>query len=209
MIGFIRGRLVAKHPPEILVDVGGVGYELQVPMTTLYQLPAVGQELSLLTHFVVREDAQLLYGFAEETDRRLFRELIKVSGVGPKLALALLSGMDARAFAQCLQRDDVSTLVALPGVGKKTAERLLVEMRDKAGKWLEELSPMPAVQPTRISAEPLPSDMRSEAEQALVALGYKLPEAARWVASVSDDEVDSSEELIRRALRAAAPRSQR
>ena len=138
MIGFLRGRLLVKQPPDIVLDVAGIGYEVQVPMTTLFALPALGEEVTLLTHFVVREDAQLLYGFLDEADRRLFRELIKVSGVGPKLALALLSGMDARAFAQCLQRDDVATLVALPGVGRKTAERLLVEMRDKAGKWLEE-----------------------------------------------------------------------
>ena len=134
MIGFLRGRLVLKRPPELLLDVGGIGYEVQVPMTTLFDLPEVGEEVTLLTHFVVREDAQLLYGFREEADRRLFRDLIKASGVGPKLALALLSGPAARAFAQCLQRDHVATLVALPGVGRKTPERLLVEMRDKAGK---------------------------------------------------------------------------
>lgn len=205
MIGFIRGKLVAKHPPDILIDVGGVGYELQIPMTTLFQLPNLGEEVTLLTHFVVREDAQLLFGFAGEEDRRLFRELIKVSGVGPRLALTLLSGMDARAFAHCLQRDDIKALVALPGVGKKTAERLLVEMRDKAGKWLEELSPASVA--SRDTAVAGPVDYRSEAEQALVALGYKLPEAAKWVASVDDETVDSSEELIRRALKAAAPRS--
>ena len=205
MIGFIRGTLVAKHPPDVLVDVGGVGYELQVPMTTLFQLPAVGSDVTLLTHFVVREDAQLLFGFADETDRKLFRELIKVSGVGPRLALTLLSGMVARAFASCLQQDDVSALVALPGVGKKTAQRLLVEMRDKAGKWLDELSPTAAdAQPSVMAAA---SDFRSEAEQALVALGYKLTEATKRVASVDDDSVQSSEDLIRRALRAAAPRS--
>ncbi len=204
MIGFIRGVLVSKSPPDILVDVGGVGYELQVPMTTLFQLPELGSEVSLLTHFVVREDAQLLYGFAEAEDRRLFRELIKVSGVGPRLALTLLSGMDARAFAQCLQRDDLSALVALPGVGKRTAERLLVEMRDKAGKWLEELSPVVAGQ----SPAPVSSvlDYRAEAEQALVALGYKPAEAAKWLSAVDDAEVTSSAELIRRALKAAAPR---
>ena len=206
MIGFIRGVLVAKQPPDLLVDVAGVGYEIQVPMTTLFELPAVGEEVTLLTHFVVREDAQLLYGFIAEEERRLFRELIKVSGVGPKLALALLSGMDARAFSQCLQRDDVSALVALPGVGRKTAERLLVEMRDKAGKWLEELAP--AVTDRRPVA-PAPTDVRAEAEQALVALGYKLPEAARLVSSVQADDADSSEELIRLALKAAAPKSTR
>ena len=136
MIGRIRGILVDKQPPDILVEVGGVGYELQVPMTTLFQLPGLGSEVSLLTHFVVREDAQLLYGFIDERDRHLFRQLIKVSGVGPKLALTILSGMDAGSFARCVQRDDISSLVALPGVGKKTAERLLVEMRDKLNDWL-------------------------------------------------------------------------
>ena len=141
MIGQIRGTLIGRQAPDILVDVGGIGYEIQVPMTTLYQLPELGQPVTLLTHFVVREDAQQLFGFAEAADRRLFRELIKVSGVGPRLALTLLSGMDAADFARCLQRDDVAALVALPGVGRKTAERLLVEMRDKAGAWLDELSP--------------------------------------------------------------------
>ena len=121
MIGQIRGTLIARQAPEILVDVGGIGYEIQVPMTTLYQLPELGQPVTLLTHFVVREDAQQLFGFAESADRRLFRELIKVSGVGPRLALTLLSGMDAADFARCLQRDDVAALVALPGVGRKTA----------------------------------------------------------------------------------------
>ena len=205
MIGFIRGLLAAKHPPDIVIDVGGVWYELQIPMTTLFQLPAIGAEVTLLTHFVVREDAQLLFGFAEEADRRLFRELIKVSGVGPRLALTILSGMDARAFAQCLQRDDVKALVALPGVGKKTAERLMVEMRDKAGKWLDELSPGLPGQPAAVKIESV--DYRGEAEQALVALGYKLPEASRWVTSVLSDDINSSEELIRLALKAAAPRS--
>ncbi|MBL6695628.1 MAG: Holliday junction branch migration protein RuvA [Luminiphilus sp.] len=207
MIGIIRGTLIAKQPPDVVVDVAGVGYEIQVPMTTLFDLPGLGEEVTLLTHFVVREDAQLLYGFLAQEERRLFRELIKVSGVGPKLALALLSGMDARAFSQCLQRDDVSALVALPGVGRKTAERLLVEMRDKAGKWLEELAPVAANPQVAVAAVSV--DFRAEAEQALVALGYKLPEAARLVSSVESDEGESSEELIRRALKAAAPRATR
>lgn len=207
MIGFLRGRLVAKHPPEVILDVGGVGYEVQVPMTTFFELPAIGDEATLLTHFVVREDAQLLYGFNGEADRRLFRELIKVSGVGPKLALALLSGLDAQAFARCVQRDDVAALVALPGVGKKTAERLLVEMRDKAGTWLDELAPGQGIDAEQNRTSSSPVDYTSEAEQALVALGYKLPEAARLVAAVAGDDIASSEELIRRALRAAAPRT--
>jgi len=203
MIGQLRGTLIGKQVPDILVEVGGIGYEVQVPMTTLYQLPELGQEVTLLTHFVVREDAQLLYGFFEPADRRLFRELIKVSGVGPRLALTLLSGMDASDFARCLQRDDVSALVALPGVGRKTAERLLVEMRDKAGDWLDELSPAAsgtAATSARGTAQP---DQRSEAEHALVSLGYKLTEAAKLIASVDAPEGTSTEELIRLALRLA------
>ena len=203
MIGQIRGRLLARQVPDILVEVGGIGYEIQVPMTTAYQLPELGQEVTLLTHFVVREDAQQLFGFLEAADRRLFRELIKVSGVGPRLALTLLSGMDAADFARCLQRDDIAALVALPGVGRKTAERLLVEMRDKAGGWLEELSPDTGV-PADPRVEKLgDNDQRAEAEQALVSLGYKLTEAARLIASVDAPEGSTSEELIRLALRYA------
>ncbi len=202
MIGRIRGILVHKQAPLILVEVGGVGYELQVPMTTLFQLPALGAEVSLVTHFVVREDAQLLYGFAEEADRSLFRQLIKVSGVGPRLALTILSGMDARSFARCVQRDDISSLVALPGVGKKTAERLLVEMRDKLDDWL--------LRPDGVDGESTPdaglapyTDIVADAEGALIALGYKPQEASRMVAAVNEDSVVQSEELIRRALKAA------
>jgi Holliday junction DNA helicase RuvA len=203
MIGQIRGTLIARQAPEILIDVGGIGYEIQVPMTTLYQLPELGQPVTLLTHFVVREDAQQLFGFAEPADRRLFRELIKVSGVGPRLALTLLSGMDAADFARCLQRDDVAALVALPGVGRKTAERLLVEMRDKAGDWLDELSPESAAQAETGKAGAQSYDQRAEAEQALVALGYKLTEAARLIASADAGPETPSEELIRLALRIA------
>ena len=203
MIGQIRGTLIARQAPEILVDVGGIGYEIQVPMTTLYQLPELGQPVTLLTHFVVREDAQQLFGFAESADRRLFRELIKVSGVGPRLALTLLSGMDAADFARCLQRDDVAALVALPGVGHKTAERLLVEMRDKAGDWLDELSPESAAQAETGKAGAQSHDQRAEAEQALVALGYKLTEAAKLIAAADAPPETPSEELIRLALRIA------
>ena len=203
MIGQIRGTLIARQAPEILVDVGGICYEIQVPMTTLYQLPELGQPVTLLTHFVVREDAQQLFGFAESADRRLFRELIKVSGVGPRLALTLLSGMDAADFARCLQRDDVAALVALPGVGRKTAERLLVEMRDKAGDWLDELSPESAAQAETGKAGAQSHDQRAEAEQALVALGYKLTEAAKLIAAADAPAETPSEELIRLALRIA------
>ena len=203
MIGQIRGTLIARQAPEILVDVGGIGYEIQVPMTTLYQLPELGQPVTLLTHFVVREDAQLLFGFAEPADRRLFRELIKVSGVGPRLALTLLSGMDAADFARCLQRDDVAALVALPGVGRKTAERLLVEMRDKAGDWLDELSPELASRAETGKTGAHNHDQRAEAEQALVALGYKLAEAAKLISAADAAPETPSEELIRLALRIA------
>jgi len=199
VIGRIRGILAAKQPPDILVEVGGVGYELQVPMTTLFQLPPVGDEVSLVTHFVVREDAQLLYGFIDEGDRALFRQLIRVSGVGPKLALTILSGMDSTNFARCVQRDDVAALVALPGVGKKTAERLLVEMRDKLRDWLEQLNAAGGEAPP-VAVDPV-VDIVADAEGALVALGYKPQEASRMVAAVNDDGVDDSEELIRRALR--------
>jgi Holliday junction DNA helicase RuvA len=167
MIGRIRGNLVHKQPPVILVETGGVGYEIQVPMTTLFQLPELGAPVSLVTHFVVREDAQLLYGFIDERDRILFRQLIKVNGVGPKLALTILSGMDANSFVRCIQRDDMSSLVALPGVGKKTAER----------------------------------DIVSDAEGALIALGYKPQDATRMVAAVNEDSITDSEELIRLALK--------
>lgn len=201
MIGRIRGILVHKQPPLILVEVGGVGYELHVPMTTLFQLPALGAEVSLVTHFVVREDAQLLFGFVEEGDRSLFRELIKVSGVGPKLALTILSGMDARSFARCVQRNDVSSLVALPGVGKKTAERLLVEMRDKLKDWLVGAAPLAGTADNGSALAPV-TDITADAESALISLGYKPQEASRMVAAVNDDSVVESEELIRRALKA-------
>ena len=200
MIGRIRGILVHKHPPDILVEVGGVSYEIQVPMTTLFQLPALGSEVSLLTHFVVREDAQLLYGFIDERDRGLFRQLIRITGVGPKLALTILSGMDAASFARCVQRDDISSLVALPGVGKKTAERLLVEMRDKLADWFGQPEEATELAGAGVPVEPV-SDRVADAESALIALGYKPAEAARVVSAVNDDSVHDSEELIRRALK--------
>lgn len=201
MIGTIRGTLVHKQPPDILVEVGGVGYEIQVPMTTLFQLPPLGGEVFLATHFVVREDAQLLYGFIDDRDRRLFRQLIKVSGVGPKLALTILSGMDAGSFARCVQRDDMSSLVALPGVGRKTAERLLVEMRDKLKDWSVAGGGAAGAVAGGGTAEPF-NDIVADAEGALIALGYKPQEASRMVVAVNDDSVTSSEDLIRRALKA-------
>jgi Holliday junction DNA helicase RuvA len=197
MIGRISGTLLHKQPPEILVDIGGVGYELQVPMTTLFQLPAIGETVTLVTHHAVREDAHTLYGFAAERDRELFRHLIRVSGVGPRLALTILSGMDADAFARAVRGGDLTALVALPGVGRKTAERLLVEMRDRLASWLDELP----VEPSVARSSPAAPDRLRDAEEALVALGYKPAEAARLVAAVDGDDVRDSEELIRRALR--------
>lgn len=197
MIGRIQGVLLLKQAPDILVDVGGVAYEIQVPMTSLFQLPETGSQVTLVTHFVVREDAQLLYGFVNDEDRQLFRELIKVSGVGPKLALAILSGMDAAQFAQCVADGSVAALVKLPGVGKKTAERLVVEMRDRLKNFgLSDTSTVPAPQ---LNA----NDIVADAEGALIALGYKPVQAAKMIEQVKSDEIDSSEELIRRALQAA------
>ena len=194
MIGRLKGILAEVQAPDILVDVGGVGYELQVPMTTLFELPQLGAELSLFTHMVVREDAQLLYGFLWERDRTLFRHLIRVNGVGPKLALAILSGMDAASFARCVQEDDTDPLVSLPGVGKKTAERLLVEMRGRIEDWMLESD---AASP---EGRPSGRNMLAEAESALVALGYRPADASKAVAAANDGSAERSEELIRRAL---------
>lgn len=199
MIGRIVGTLIHKQAPEILVDVGGVGYELQVPMTTLFQLPALGDVVTLVTHHAVREDAQTLYGFVDERDRELFRQLIRVNGVGPKLALAILSGMDGKRFARAVRGGDLSSLTALPGVGKKTAERLLVEMRDKLTAWVDE----EGAEAVPKSASQGVQDKLGDAESALVSLGYKPAEAARMVAAVDAESIDDSEELIRLALRSS------
>lgn len=204
MIGRIQGILVSKQPPQLLVDVHGVGYEIEAPMSTFYQLPEVAEPVILHTHLVVREDAQQLYGFASEHERRLFRSLIRVNGVGAKLALAILSGMSADEFARCVHDDDSRALVQLPGVGKKTAERLIMEMRDRLADW-ESDSPAPAD-----GSAPCPPAAGSqgadrEAVSALIALGYKPPEASRMVQSV-DSEGRNSEDIIRAALKAAVSR---
>jgi Holliday junction DNA helicase RuvA len=193
MIGSLRGTIQAKAPPQLLIDVGGVGYELEAPMSTFFHLPAIGQEVSLLTHLVVREDAQLLYGFGTPDERRLFRALLKVSGVGPKIALALLSGISVEAFAQCIVNHDVAALVRVPGIGRKTAERLFVEMRDRIGT----LEGAPGI-PSLASASP-----EAEALSALIGLGYKPAEAARLL-KIVEPGTHSTEELIRRALQGAA-----
>jgi holliday junction DNA helicase RuvA len=194
MIGSVRGRIVSKTPPQLLVEVGGLGYELEAPMSTFFHLPAVGEEVRLLTHLVVREDAHVLYGFGTEDERRLFRSLIKVSGVGPKIALALLSGISVEAFALCVQSQDVAALIKVPGIGRKTAERLVVEMRDR----------LEAGGGGAASAVPLGASPEAEAFGALVALGYKPVEATRLLKAVGPG-THSTEELIRRALTGAAP----
>lgn len=200
MIGFLRGRLTAKQPPQLLVDVGGVGYELEAPMSTFYGLPATGAEVSLFTHLVVREDAHILFAFATERERRLFRELLKVSNVGPKLALALLSGMNVESFLACIEAQDVDTLVRIPGVGRKTAERLVVEMRDRI-KTFGAIAGLPSG--SGGSGGETTSGPQSEAFSALVSLGYKPPEVVRLLKSV-DPSVQTTEEIIRKALQAAA-----
>ena len=198
MIGRLRGTLTEKHPPFLILDVGGVGYEVEVPMTTLYRLPPVGEPLTLHTHLVVREDAQLLYGFAEKREREFFRELIRLNGVGPKLALALMSGLEVDELVRCVQAGDTSTLVKVPGVGKKTAERLLVELKDRFKAW-ETLPGMTGLVIEPSSVSPV-SSAESDALSALISLGYKPQEASRAVAAVKEDGL-SSEEMIRRALK--------
>lgn len=202
MIGRLKGILLEKKAPHLLIDVNGVGYEVDAPMTTIFSLPEVGEEVTLHIHMVVREDAQLLYGFSQEQDRRLFRTLIKVNGVGPKLAITILSGMDSYSFAQTVAEHNVQALVKLPGVGKKTAERLLVEMQDRIKDW--EMPPLPAANTgsasTATTPMASPQDSVHDAETALIALGYKPQEASRAVAAVREEGL-SSEELIKRALK--------
>ncbi|NIB41998.1 Holliday junction branch migration protein RuvA [Pseudomaricurvus alkylphenolicus] len=208
MIGRIQGVLLGKQAPQIVVDVQGVGYELLVPMTTLYQLPGLGSQVTLVTHFAVSENAQTLYGFFDKKDRELFRTLIKVSGVGPKMALAILSGMEAGQLVQCVMQDNVAALVKVPGVGKKTAERLIVELRDKLKDWQAEQSPLAAMEAASVPGvdDTNSNDIIAEAESALVALGYKPTDAAKMVTAVlKEQDVNSSEELIRRSLRSLAP----
>jgi Holliday junction DNA helicase RuvA len=198
MIGFLRGQLVQKHPPALVVDVGGVGYELEAPMSTFYSLPAVGAEVRLHTHLVIREDAHLLYGFATESERRLFRDLLRVSGVGPKIGLALLSGMNVETFLVCVEAQDVESLVRVPGIGRKTAERLLVEMRDRI-RALGEGTALPGAAGVSPGAG---GSATAEAYAAMVALGYRPAEVTRLLKNVKTDGV-VTEEIIREALKLA------
>jgi Holliday junction DNA helicase RuvA len=189
MIGFLRGTLIAKRPPSLTLDVGGVGYELEAPMSTFYRLPDAGQTLSLVTHLVVREDAHILFGFFTEAERALFRELLKISNVGPRTALGVLSGMSVDGFYQCIREKDLASLIKVPGVGRKTADRLLLEMADR----LPEAQGDAAALPARSKAE-------GEAHGALLALGYKPGEIVRMLKDLDGVRL-STEEMIREALK--------
>ncbi len=199
MIGRLHGILLSKKPPELLLDVHGVGYELSAPMSTFYQLPETGASVTLHTHLVVREDAHLLYGFGSDAERQLFRTLLKVSGVGPKVALAILSGMAVDDFVRCVRNDDAAQLVRVPGIGKKTAERLLIEMRDRVANWEGGNT---AEEPGKIAGLPMvKSSAMKDAIEALITLGYSPPEASRMVNAVDTAELPS-EKIIRAALQA-------
>lgn len=202
MIGHIQGILTSKQPPEVVLDVQGVGYEIQLPMTCFYQLPAIGDTVTLITHFVVREDAQLLYGFTSASERSLFRLLLKTQGVGPKLALGILSGMSADEFVAAVNQNDLTRLVKLPGVGKKTAERLVIEMRDRLKDW-QPATPFTDKAPVDsegADARVHPADARADAVSALQALGYKESQAEKALQKVYSAE-HNSETLIRLALK--------
>jgi Holliday junction DNA helicase RuvA len=190
MIGSLRGTLTSKRPPWLMLDVGGVGYELEAPMSTFYRLPDVGRELLLLTHLVVREDAHLLYGFFTEGERGLFRNLLKISNVGPKIGLGVLSGMSVEGFYECIRNKDLVSLTKIPGVGRKTAERLLIEMADRLPE---------AVEPER-AAIPVRSMAEGEASGALLALGYKPSEVIKMLKDLDGEQL-GTEGMIREALR--------
>jgi len=196
MIGRLNGTLARKEPPALMVDVNGVGYELDAPMSTFYDLPAVGERVTLYTHLVVREDAHLLYGFSRESQRQLFRSLLKVNGVGPRVALAVLSGLSEQELLQCLAHEDIARLTKVPGIGRKTAERLVMELRDKV-----DLTQVPVTGTARPALRP--ADPAQEAVSALIALGYKPVEASRAV-NVAGGEGLSSEQIIRQALKGLA-----
>ena len=197
MIGSVRGKLTLKQPPSLIVEVAGIGYEVQSPMSTFYQLPDTGSELFLYTHLIVREDARELYGFASLNERALFRSLIRISGVGGRMALSILSGMSASDFAACIQRNDSGTLIKIPGVGKKTAERLIVEMKDRLGE-------LPAAGASQTEAGA--GDAQQEAYSALIALGYRAPEVARMLQDIESAD-RSAEDIIRLALQAQTAES--
>jgi holliday junction DNA helicase RuvA len=195
VIGFLKGRLAVKQPPMLMVDVNGVGYEMEAPMSTFYSLPAAGEPVALFTHLVVREDAHILYAFGTDGERRLFRGLLKVSGVGPKIALGILSGASVEDFLRIVEAEDVVMLTRIPGIGRKTAERVIIEMRDSVKKLSMPAAGSPKGTDSAASAQ-------SEAFSALIALGYKPPEVVRLLKSVDGTDLATTE-IIRRALKAA------
>ncbi len=195
MIGRLQGLLLEKRPPQLLVDVRGVGYELQAPLSTFYVLPPEGDEVTLLTHLVVRDDAHVLYGFSSEAERSLFRHLIRVNGIGARLAITILSGVSPDAFVRCIREDDATTLTRLPGIGKKTAQRLLVEMRDRLTGEVWQVRAVDGL----VAA----NDAMQDAVSALVALGYKLPEATRMAQAVDGTSL-TSDQILRLALQRTA-----
>ena len=203
MIGRLRGILVEKQPPYLLLDVQGVGYELQAPMTTFYRLPGLGSEVTLHTHLSITENLHQLFGFAEQRDRSLFRTLIKVNGVGPKLAVAILSGMESDDIARCVRDNNIKALTKVPGIGQKTAERLVIELRDRLKNW--DLPQGDMLAHSEIQSIASDNDIQAEAESALVALGYKPVDATKMVALAAKQKPEArSEELIRIALRSLA-----
>ncbi len=201
MIGRLQGELVEKQAPYLLLNVQGVGYELEAPMSTFYELPECGESVTLHTHLLVREDAQTLYAFKQLRDRSMFRNLLKVNGVGAKMALAILSGMDSNAFSQCIHHGDVDSLVRIPGVGKKTAERLILDMRDRLDKEMSTQATNAAVNGNGVNGN-IPQDPIADAVSALVSLGYKPNEASRMVSGV-DTKSQNSEDIIRLALKSS------
>ena len=202
MIGRLRGVLAWKQPPYLLIDAQGVGYELEASLTTFQTLPEIGVEVTLLTHLAVREDAHTLYGFASPAERSLFRNLIRVTGIGPRLALLILSGMSVELFGRCVRENDTASLTRLPGIGKKTAERLIIELRDRIGEL--GLDPTAVVLPGGRTVAPAVNPV-DDAISALVALGYKLPEASRMVQALDTADL-TSEAIIRQALQASVRR---
>jgi len=198
MIGFLKGRLAVKQPPWLMVDVNGVGYELEAPMSTFYGLPSTGDPVALFTHLVVREDAHILFGFGTDGERRLFRSLIKISGVGPKIALGILSGASVEDFLRTVEAEDVTVLTRIPGIGRKTAERVIIEMRGNVQKLTS-----PGVGEGQSAASSsAPPTPQSEAFSALIALGYKPPEVTRLL-KAADEPGLSTTDIIRRALKSA------
>lgn len=198
MIGRLWGILIEKNPPWLLVDVGGVGYEVEAPMSTFYELPALHEKVTLYTHLAVKDDAHSLYGFISDQERTLFRSLIRISGIGPRTALGILSGIRPEDFIRCIELEDTKTLIRLPGIGKKTAERLLIEMRDRIST-LQAAPSAVGTAPIAVSAADTP---QSEAISALIALGYKPAEAARLLQGIEGDDL-TTEQMIRQALQKA------